>query len=221
MSRWLKSNAFIDDFFPADRSRGCYGFYSPAIDRLILVDSRDLFLSLQAATLFSSKLLVLVIAFDSTKHPIDNSTCYFWTPDSRLPQSAYHLPQIFPTAPNMKNLVYRGASPYVPEPQIIKAQEHLAFVVQAAHALYLAESIHNVNEAELYESFFPEFRSTQTPARSSFRRIERILYQFETIESALTEMDAVLSEELGTLGRRRYYARFNYLMYGQPTADIR
>src|SRR2546428_12775943 len=68
--KWLKSTSFVDRFFPADRSRPCYGFYSPAIDRLILVDSKDLFLSLQVATLFSSKVLLLVIVYDPTNHPV-------------------------------------------------------------------------------------------------------------------------------------------------------
>ena len=221
MSRWLKSTSFVDDFFPDDRSRPCYGFYSPAIDRLIFVNSKDLFLSLQAAILFSSKLTVLVIAFDSTRHPVDNSTCYFWAPDTRVPQSAYHLPQIFPTAPNQKSLVYRGASPHVPEEKILKAQEYLAFVIQASHALYLAESIHNVNEAEIYEKFFPEFKSPQTPARSRFHQIEKILYQFDDIDAARNEIDDVLSGQLDAVSRRRYYARFNYLLYGQPTPRLK
>src|SRR4029077_8867591 len=119
MSRWLRSTPQLDEFYPEDRSRPCYGFYSPAVDRVILVDSRDLLLSLQSAILFSSKLVLLVVPFDPARDPIDNSTCYFWTPHYRIPQSAYHLPQIFPLVGGAKKLVYRGPSPHTSQDEII------------------------------------------------------------------------------------------------------
>jgi hypothetical protein len=221
VSNWLKSTRFVDEFFPQDRSRACYGFYSPAIDRVVMVDSKDLFLSLQAATLFSSKALLLVIAFDSTKHPVDNSTCYHWAPEYRVPQSAYHLPQIFPTMSNMRNLVYRGASQHVEEEQILKTQEYLGFVVQASYALYLSESINNVNDSERYQPFFPEIEPFRTRERQHFRQIEDVLYHFESIDDALHEIDGILAAQLDVFSRRRYYTRFNYLLFGQDVPPFK
>jgi len=215
MAKWLKSTSYVDDFYPEDRSRPCYGFYSPAIDRLVLVDSKDLFLSLQIATLFSSKVLLLVVPFDPTKHPVDNSTCYFWAPQYRVPQSAYHLPQIFPIFSNQKSLVYRGPSPHIEEDKILRMQEHLAFLVQAAYALYLTESVHNINDGEPYQNFFPEFEPSETEDRHHFRKIEKLLYGFDSIDQVLRDIDRILSAQLERPSRRRYYARFNTLLYGQ------
>jgi|HubBroStandDraft_3_1064219.scaffolds.fasta_scaffold03961_6 hypothetical protein len=216
MSRWLKCTPQLDEFYPEDRSRPCYGFYSPAVDRVILVDSRDLFLSLQSAILFSSKLLLLVVPFDPARHPIDNSTCYFWAPHYRIPQSAYHLPQIFPLVGGAKKLVYSGPSPHTPQDEIVQAQEHLAFVVQASHALYLCEAVHNINDPAPYYKFFPEFQPAETADRRCFRQVEDILYSFGSIEEAMRQIDQILSADLLRPARQRYYARFNSLLYGRP-----
>jgi hypothetical protein len=221
MSRWLKWSSSVDDFYPQDRSRPCYGFYSPAVDRLILVDSKDLFLSLQVAILFSSKLLLLIVPFDPTKHPVDNSTCYFWSPGYRVPQSAYQLPQIFPVIGTSKSLVYCGPSPHTTEEKLIQAQEFLGFVAQASFALHLAEAIHNVNDTECYQRFFPEFEPAEAADRAHFREVERILYRFSSIDQAMLDIDEVLSKELDRLTRRRYYARFNTLLYGQPAPPFK
>jgi hypothetical protein len=221
MSRWLKSAPQLDEYYPEDRSRPCYGFYAPAVDRIIFVDSRDLYLSLQSAILFSSKLMLLVLPFDSASYPIDNSTCYFWTPHFRIPQSAYHLPQIFPLVDGAKRLVRRGPSPHTSQQEIIRAQEHLAFVVQASHALYLTEAVHNINDATAYYKFFPEFQPAETADRRSFRRIEDILYSFDSIEEAMKQIDEILSVELIRPARQRYYARFNSLLYGRPKPPLK
>src|SRR5215510_1112583 len=222
--RWLKSSPFMDRFFPADRSCPCYGFYSPAIDRLVFVDSKDLFLSLHAAVLFSSKVLLLVVVFEPPSEPLDNSNCYLWAPEDRVSQSAFHIPQLFPNVKIPTNdfgkLEYRGAS-HVPEQNIFEIQEHLGFIIQATYALYITEALDSANAPQMYEKFFPEFRPFENSDRRAFRRVEQVLYQFESIFQAMTEIDQILSERLEVFRHRRYYARFNRLLYGKTKPSFR
>jgi hypothetical protein len=212
---WLKPTSFVERFFPADRNRPCYGFYSPAIDRFIFVDSRDLFLSLRAATLFSSKVLLLVMAFDPPAQGIDNSNCYLWSPRTRIRQSDFHIPQLLQSM-NNKRIIYRGPAPHLPEQDILGIQKYLGFVVRACYALYLTEALDNINAPEAYAQFFPEFRPYSTLDRRVFLEIEQAIYEFHSIDEAARKIDQILSQRLDLARRRNYYTRFNRLLYDQP-----
>jgi hypothetical protein len=212
--KWLEPTPFVRRFFLTDRTRACYGFYSPAVDRFILVDSRDLFLSLKAATFFASKMLLLVAAFDPPEQTVDNSNCYLWAPEKRILQSAFHVPQILPNI-GRRNIVYRGPTPHVAQADILNVQEHLGFVVQACYALYITEALDNVNAAETYEEFFPEFAPHSDLDRRSFKRIEQVLYRFGAIDEAMREIDGILGERLDLRHRQNYYSRFNRLFYAR------
>jgi hypothetical protein len=212
---WLKSTAYIDRFFPRDRNQSCYGFYSPAIDRFILVDSRDLFLSLRAATLFSPKVFLLIMAFDPPEQGIDNSNCCLWSPKSRIVQSAFHIPQLLPSM-NNKEVTYRGPVPNVPEEDILKMQNYLGFVVRACYALYLTEALDNINASEAYERFYPEFPPYSNLDRRLFLEVERAIYELHTIDGAMRKIDEILSQRPDLLRRRKYHRRFNRLLYDQP-----
>ncbi len=216
----LRPMGFIDRFFRADRSRACYGFYSPALDRIVFVDARDLFLSLKAATFFSSKMILLVAAFDPPKQVVDNSNCHLWAPEKRITQSAFHIPQIFPNVGSRK-LAYRGPAAHVAEADIRKVQGCLGFVVRACYALYLTEALHNVNAAEMFEQFFPEFSPYVNLDRRAFLRVEQVLYRFDTVDQAQRDIDAILSERLDLHHRMIYYTRFNRLLYRQNTPPFK
>jgi hypothetical protein len=216
----VRPTGFIDRFFRADRRRGCYGFYSPAIDRIVFIDSRDLFLSLKAATFFSSKMILLIAAFDPPEQLVDNSNCYLWAPQKRIIQSAFHIPQLFPNVGNRK-LVYRGPVAHIPEHDIRKVQEYLRFVVRVCYALYLTEALDNVNAAEMYEPFFPEFSPYVNLDRQAFLRVEQVLYRFETVDQGGREIDAILSERLDLNHRLVYYTRFNRLLYRRDTPPFK
>jgi hypothetical protein len=155
-----------------------------------------------------------VAAFDPEQHEVDNSTCHLWAPKHRIAQSAYQLPQLFPNKGERNELVFRGPSPYVSNDLIREAQEQLAFVLQASFALYLVEAMHNVNDPEWYERFFPEFTPFETSERRYFKQIERVLYQFDTVDAARAEIEEILSARVDELGRE-YHMHFNRLLYGR------
>jgi hypothetical protein len=217
----------LPKFFPTDRSKPCYAVYGTAVDRFLLVDRYDLSILLKAAMLFSSKMVTVVCVYDAPTNPVlSNETCTAWAPVHRLSQAMSRIPTVLRLdGPNA--IVEKGGVPFVAADALADAQRYLEFVTRVLYAQFMTTARLGHADVRIFRSMIPEFETLPGaplsqapqlfPGQVRDQRIEEILYYADTVEQAMSELDALLAKRGdGKVGISPYYTVFNQYL-GLPT----
>lgn len=209
--------------FYSDKSASRFGIYSTGIDRFILIDKYDLWVTLTTAKLLSSKIPTIVFCLkDEVPHFPAGDTLFLTIANKSVHQSESQTPSL--SRLNGTTSVVDAGPPidYSSNEQIemlAKLQRYAEFVQKTLYAIKLANAICNVDDHKFFaglldstvtDSLLARYDHTVTDS-GLLQSIERILYLAPDINTAIREIDLVWQ---GTRGRNESFRTIFYNLSG-------
>ena len=181
-----------------------YAIYSVGVDRFILLDGWDLWITLSCAKILSSKLPTIVFALgDEVDQTITQDDCIFWTISNKNITLSNSQTPVLQRLTDANAIVREGAPlDYVTDEQIqilIDLQNYALFVQKTLYAIRLADAMTNSDDhfffAKLIEgniSDILQVRGDHTQqANGCVLEIERVLYTAQSIDEAMSRIDVI------------------------------
>ncbi len=183
-----------------------YGIFAPGLDRFILVDDSDFWITLQTAEILSSKLPTLVYALPPSSTDMTNENCLDYTIFNKTQQKVG--PSSITCArqqPMLKMLYDADTVSYAGTPKdfedktdmLSRLKSYADFVRNCAYAISLTESFYNVNDLQKFINQYTDTGWTEgiTAARDRssldkgvFFKLRNILYLSDNQEQAEKEI---------------------------------
>jgi len=186
-------------FYPSRENR--YVIYSIGIDRFIMVDDKDLWITLHTAKLLSSKLPTAVFALDKDAPQFANEDAMFWTiTDKNIYQGGEQCP-IIGTLVGANSIAREGAPlDYVTNDQLnalATLQDYALFVNKVLYSIRFADAMLNPDDHNFFADLMGreirdilEIRADHTPLALGYRLMtEQILYRSSSIEAAMDKIN--------------------------------
>lgn len=182
------------------------GIFAPGLDRFILIDDSDFWVTLQTAEILSSKLPTLVYALPPSATDITNNNCLDYTIFNKTQQKVG--PSSIACArqqPTLKMLYDADTVSYVGVPKdfedrseiLFRLKSYTDFVHICSYAISLTESFYNVNDLQKFINQYTETAWTENikaPKDRSdldkgvFFKLRNILYLCDNQEQAEKEI---------------------------------
>ncbi len=186
-------------FYPSRGNR--YAIYSVTVDRFILVDDKDLWITFHTAKILSSKLPTAVFALDKDSPTFENEDALFWTTTNKnIIQSDSQCPTIDKLVGS--NSIIREGPPidYVNTEQLemlITLQDYALFVNKVLYSIRIADAMYNSEDHSFFAGLVGDeirqhfqIRPDQTPVDVGYRlATEQILYNSTSIEEAMEQIN--------------------------------
>jgi len=192
------------DYFKGDAyfSPGVkYLIYSPGIDRFLLIDTMDLWTTLETAKMLSSKIPVSIIALTNCSAPITMKNCLLWTISEKTgyKQTENQAPLIGSVSGEDQVEELGLALDYkddISAPYIIKLQNYALFCQKILYAIKIADAETNSDDAEYYKELFEVDIRKLLQVRADHTRVpqgvllwtKRILYMSNDIDEAMEKL---------------------------------
>lgn len=152
----------IDNYFLSNSKHKCFGIYSLALDRFILIDDRDLMLIVKTANILLSKLQTLVYCLP-INHVLTNENCLDYSiynktnqkiaTSAALVSGTYPLLRQFPTnATILESGVPEDFK--LLEEQLYNIKNYAAFVNKCNYAINLTQMIFDFDSNNIYSNNF-------------------------------------------------------------------
>jgi hypothetical protein len=191
--------------FYAASSNNRYAIYSISIDRFILIDSYDLWMTLTCAKLLSAKIPLAVFAISDEVPSITQDDCIFWTiTNKQFHQSEGQTPVLAKLT--SADSVNRDGAPidYIDDEQIamlVTLQNYAMFVQRVLYALHLADASVNPDDHFFFSRLIDgnisdvlEIKPDGTAIKNgSIIEIHRVLYMSQSIDEAMSRINALWS----------------------------
>lgn len=217
--------------FYSEKNASRYGIYSTGIDRFILIDRFDLWITLTTAKLLSSKIPTIVFCInDNVPNFPASDTLFLTIANKSVHQSESQTPSL--TRIGGETSIVDAGAPidYSSDEQIemlAKLQRYAEFVQKTLYAIKLADAICNVDDHQFFGSLLNPNVTNSLVARADhtvtdlglLRSVERILYLSTNIEEAVRDIDLLWQ---GLRGRNEGFKSIFHDLSGltqQPIVD--
>jgi hypothetical protein len=191
--------------------------YSPGIDRFILVDHFDTWVTLEVAEILSSKLPTQVILLGEETPILNNDICIEFTIKDKTNMSIHGANILVARqTPSVRKIrgagvVYRAGWPidYLRDDRktaLLKLQEYALFCLRICHATKITNALHNLVPHKSYlDTYMPgmipdKFKvpADQTTAPDGMvNTIKQILYQSDTVDEAMSGIEQMFADHTG------------------------
>lgn len=191
-----------------------YGIFAPGIDRFILVDYHDFWMTLQTAELLSSKLPTMAYVLPAIKLDIDNSNCINYTIADKTQQKVGPSSMIVGRQQPMLKFLYASdklsydgiPEDYKDRLEILnRIMLYAQYVHKRVYAMNLAEAMHNIKNTSQFVQRYVDNNwmqgLTSRPDRSElekgvFFELRKILYLSDSPEEAESKITAFLKDNI-------------------------
>ena len=207
-----------------------HGIFAPGVDRFILVDNSDFWMTLQTAELLSSKLPTMVYILPAGRAALDNKSCINYTIADKTQQKVGPSPiaggQQNPMLRFLKDpnqLIEVGLpEDYKNNVDILtRLQRYAQYVHQRVYAMNLAEAVANIkNQARFVDLYLGDWAAglTAKSDRSDlehgvFFELRKILYLSDSAQQAEDRTIAFLKNNVADQG---YLIESYYKILGLP-----
>lgn len=175
-----------------------YGIFAPGVNRFILIDEDDVWMTLQTAELLSSKLPTVVFALSINDGGITNKSCINFTIADKT-QLRVGLVSMLTSkqAPMLKTLYDTDeiVNDGLPEgykdnlPALEKLLDYAEFVHEQVYAMNITEALYNISNTSKFADLYIDTELSTRPDltnldRGVFFEIRKILYLADSIEQA-------------------------------------
>lgn len=214
-------------------SRRQHGIFAPGIDRFIMVDDRDMWMTLQTAELLSSKLPTMVYILPAVREPIDNKNCINYTILDKSQQKVGPSPIVggqqnpmlrFLRDPNQ--IVSMGMpEDYKSNASILtQLQRYAQFVNQRVYAINIAEAIYNIkNHARFVDLYLGDWaeglrvRSDRSSfSHGMFFELRKILYLSNSAQESEERTIKFFQANIADVVDQSYLIEGYYRILGLP-----
>jgi hypothetical protein len=200
-------NAVIEKFY-RDSVKRKYGIYSTGLDRFLLIDDLDVWITLETANLISSKVPNVVYLMPYEEQTIDNLNCINYGIRDKRSQKMGNTPLIFTTqTPVLRTLSGENVlktfdnSPDILDSEMFdELKKYIDFVHQYSYAIKFTEIFTKYEETD---SFSKQYLDNSTSASfkhtversgltdSIYFHIRNALYISNSIEEAENKIDSL------------------------------
>ncbi len=215
--------------FYSEKIASRYGIYSTGIDRFILIDKFDLWITLTTAKLLSSKIPTIVFCLKDDVPDFPVSDVLFLTiANKSVHQSESQTPALAKLGGKTSIIDSGPPIDYSSNEQIeilAKLQRYAEFVQRTLYAIKIANAMCNVDDHQFFASLLDPTVTDSLVARPDhtvtdfglLQSIERILYLSMDVEEAIREIDLVWQ---GTRGRNESFRTIFYNLSGLAQGKI-
>jgi hypothetical protein len=209
--------------FYSEKSASRYGIYSTGIDRFILIDKFDLWITLTTAKLLSSKIPTTVFCLkdDVPQYPAGD-TLFLTIANKSVHQSESQTPTLSRLGGTTSVIDAGPPIDYVSNEQIemlARLQRYAEFVQKTLYAVKIANAICNPDDHQFFASLLNPTVSDSLVARADhtvtasgiLQSIQHILYLSMDIKQATREIDLLWQE---TRGRNESFRTIFYNLSG-------
>ena len=215
--------------FYSERNTSRFGIYSTGIDRFILIDKFDLWVTLTTAKLLSSKIPTTVFCLnDDVPNFPATDTVFLTIANKSVHQSESQTPTLSRLGGGMPVIDAGPPIDYRSNEQIemlAKLQRYAEFVQKTLYAIKIANAICNVDDHKFFAGLLDSTVTDALLARADHTvtdfgllpSIQRILYLAPDIETAIREIDTVWQ---GTRGRNESFRSIFYNLSGLTQEKI-
>jgi len=209
-----KRKSVIDTYYyNRDNSSKKNAIYCQQIDRFILVDDYDYWITFKTANVLSSKVAVTVYLLPSKNNNIDNGNCMNYSIFNKTAFKRSNVAELIrnqnPSIRKLEsnNLLESGIPEDYKSPEgvhnLIKLKNYADFVNKFVYATEISNSKNTIDNKTIPNSFFAEswndmFFSYEDKfnERSLYNEINSILYYSESIEEASSRIMNVFYQAL-------------------------
>jgi hypothetical protein len=224
-------NNSITSVFEQNGKRRSYGVYSTGLDRFFLIDSYDLWTTLETANLLSSKIPNIVYLMPYEHEEIDNTNCFNFGITDHSTQKMGNTSLLFTTqTPVVRTLFGKGAIkwhdmlPEVLDPYMLfELKKYANFVHLHSYAIRLTETILKYEETENFSKSYidtsAKFKTTHERSgleKGIYFRLRQILY----LSSSVEEAEKLINSVWETYSSNIPYAREKYYYFLEKTSNI-
>lgn len=207
-----------------------HAIFAPGVDRFILVDSTDMWMTLQTAELLSSKLPTMVYILPAGRAAIDNKTCINYTLVDKTQQKVGPSPIAGGQQNPMLKFVRdpnQVADVGMPEDYknnteiLTRIQRYAQYVHQRVYAMNLAEAMANIkNHARFVDLYLGDWatglvvKSDRSDLKHGiFFELRKILYLSDSAQQAENRTIEFLKNNIADQG---YLIESYYKILGLP-----
>ena len=185
-----------------DRKR--YGIFAPGVDRFLLVDYEDIWLTLQTAEILSSKLPTVVFILSPGSSLVTNDNCMDYTVFNKTKVRVNNSPMVVSRQhPSVHFLgendfvTYAGVSEDYNNPDgsaiLSRLKDYINFVHDMVYALNVTEILYNSREVsnfansylkKSWSNNFLTIADRSSLENGIFGELRHILYMSDTVEQA-------------------------------------
>ena len=218
----------IAKYYPRSHKLGDYAIYLLSLDRFLVVESFDLFTTLHAVKLLSSKMSVLLCILPPDNH-LTNENCLEWglhgIDSIRLAeiekQRTLHLE-------SKDEIAYYGLPSFSDLTIFKEHQNYAQFVLRATYAIRLTDMIQNSSDHSFFMRFFAnaeknnfiKYRIDDMKWPNGFiHNMDRILYLSASVEEALHKITKILPASLVSANKFSYAGLFYDLLGRIPSHE--
>jgi hypothetical protein len=206
---WLTDEGLHKTFYPISwHKQNSYSIFSPGIDRFLIVDSYDPWIVYETGKTLSSKISNIIYVLDKVTPDMTNETCLNFSTLHKCNESGWGNPNIITHRQSVtmskipKDIVVERGWPTdfasdERKQMLLKLQEYALFSLRVVYAITLSVNFMNFfPEKEYLDTFFhnqyPEdlkiYHDNSSAEQGMINVIKTILYEFDSVESALTEI---------------------------------
>jgi hypothetical protein len=191
--------------FYSENSNNRYAIYSAGIDRFLLLDKQDLWITFETAKILSAKLPSAVFAFSDDVPNFDNDEALFWSiTNKNLWMSENQTPSLIKLS-GPDSIAYEGAPiDYVSEDQldmVVKVQNYALFTQKILYACSIAHAMCNPDDQGYFAHLMSPLVAKRLEHRTDQSRFpegflmwtKRALYQSDSIVDALEKINKIWS----------------------------
>jgi hypothetical protein len=225
----------IKSYYLGDNGkRRKYGIFAPGVDRFILIDQLDYWITLQTAEILSSKLPTMAYILPPHELSISNQDCILYTIENKTSQKVGWSPMVAGRQhPILKflgrdhNLVNEGIpEDYKDNFEILeKIMAYAQYVQQVVYALNIADASSNIRNTSKFvnnyidDSWVENIGSTSDGSemkKGVFFEIKKILYLSNSPEEAESKIHNFWKNNIADQG---FVVHTYYHMLNVPTPD--
>lgn len=217
-SKWYGISDYCRQFYQPSKIK--YGIYVSGLERFILVDGLDLWSTMYAAKLLSSKFHSLVFPIDGNID-IELHTCLNFKPINNSDFPYEGQPPVLKDRITTETIQKLGPPKNQDLKKLIHDQEFCLFVLRISQAIKIIEGMFSNTNHRFYKNFFPEsvtqylkHGEDESMVGDGFvMEIEKLLYYSTSIDEAKKQIDLIFTEnKKRPYSMKRYTALFNRLL---------
>jgi hypothetical protein len=201
-------NHYTYFYLDSKGNRRKYGIYSPGLDRFLSVDENDIWVSLQAAEMLSSKIPVLLYVLPTELNGLNNSNCLEYGIFNKLNQKIQGSNILVGRQSPMIKFLYDDDLIYNfgmhkefndvgNKKEILNLKNFSDYLLEQSYAVNLAEAFYNpfnigkILEQYLHEEDYKNIDSKRDNSKTKngiFKELRNIMYLSKDISDAETKI---------------------------------
>ena len=239
MDRYF-SNALERQYYNSDGTRKKNAIYCQQIDRYILVDEYDLWITMKTAQILSSKLATTVYQLPNDTEDMNNTNCMNYSIFNKTLYKRKNVADLIQNqTPTLKKLKTENISKVgVPEDykseegweQLQKLKDYVNFVNKNVYAIEFSKAKNWKDNKVIANMFYPQewneaissYEDKTVSGKSVFNEITNILYFSDNVTEARMKMADAFENALdnNTVSFERVIVYYNIIKEPNPFKEL-